>query len=242
MSNPKPEQDPSMEEILSSIRRIISDEGEEGGEAPPAADASQPDAAAAADIDVEPEPEPEPEDAAPTDGGDVLELTEMVNEDGSVTSLADEGGVEDAPDDVSDDAPDDVSDDAIEDPEAEAPEAAGELSVAFEDEDEDLPAPEAVEPDAAPTPETDTPAAPGLVSAATDAAATGAFAALSQTIAAKTAEGSLSLDSSGRTLEDLVKEMLRPMLKEWLDDNLPALTERLVQREIQRMAGRAEDD
>ena len=37
-----------------------------------------------------------------------------------------------------------------------------------------------------------------------------------------------------RTLEDLVKDMLRPMLKSWLDDNLPALVERLVRAEIER--------
>lgn len=39
-----------------------------------------------------------------------------------------------------------------------------------------------------------------------------------------------------RTLEDLVRDMLRPMLKAWLDDNLPALVERLVRQEIERVA------
>ncbi len=38
-----------------------------------------------------------------------------------------------------------------------------------------------------------------------------------------------------QTVEDLMKEMLRPMLKAWLDDNLPALVERLVQAEIERV-------
>ncbi len=37
------------------------------------------------------------------------------------------------------------------------------------------------------------------------------------------------------TLQDLVREMLRPMLKAWLDDNLPGIVERLVQAEIDRM-------
>ena len=36
--------------------------------------------------------------------------------------------------------------------------------------------------------------------------------------------------------EDLVKEMLRPMLKAWLDDNLPTLVERLVRAEIERVS------
>jgi cell pole-organizing protein PopZ len=44
------------------------------------------------------------------------------------------------------------------------------------------------------------------------------------------------LSNNARTLEDLVKEMLRPMLKGWLDDNLPALVERIVKAEIERVA------
>ena len=45
----------------------------------------------------------------------------------------------------------------------------------------------------------------------------------------------LEFDIKNRTLEDHVLEMLRPMLKDWLDSNLPPLVERLVQREIDRM-------
>ncbi len=54
----------------------------------------------------------------------------------------------------------------------------------------------------------------------------GAFSALAHTILAQNA----------RTLEDLVSEMLQPMLKGWLDDNLPALVERLVKEEIDRVS------
>ena len=43
---------------------------------------------------------------------------------------------------------------------------------------------------------------------------------------------------SGKTIEDLVKEMLRPMLKEWLDRNLPPMVERFVEREIVRLTRR----
>jgi cell pole-organizing protein PopZ len=46
------------------------------------------------------------------------------------------------------------------------------------------------------------------------------------------------LVENGRTLEDLVREMLRPMLKSWLDDNLPTLVERLVLVEIEQITGR----
>jgi cell pole-organizing protein PopZ len=44
--------------------------------------------------------------------------------------------------------------------------------------------------------------------------------------------------AGGKTLEDLVKEMLRPMLKEWLDRNLPPMVERFVEREIVRLTRR----
>jgi cell pole-organizing protein PopZ len=44
------------------------------------------------------------------------------------------------------------------------------------------------------------------------------------------------LTSNARTLEDLVREMLRPLLKNWLDDNLPTIVERLVRAEIERVA------
>jgi cell pole-organizing protein PopZ len=53
-----------------------------------------------------------------------------------------------------------------------------------------------------------------------------AFSMLSHTI----------LTQNARTLEDLVKDMLKPMLKAWLDDNLPPLVERLVRTEIERVA------
>ncbi len=44
---------------------------------------------------------------------------------------------------------------------------------------------------------------------------------------------------SGETsLEGLVREMLRPMLAEWLDRNLPGMVEKLVQAEIARIAGK----
>jgi cell pole-organizing protein PopZ len=46
------------------------------------------------------------------------------------------------------------------------------------------------------------------------------------------------LVENARTLEDLVREMLQPMLRSWLDDNLPTLVERLVLVEIERIAGR----
>ena len=43
----------------------------------------------------------------------------------------------------------------------------------------------------------------------------------------------------GKTIEDLVKEMLEPLLRQWLDANLPGIVERLVQEEIERVARRS---
>jgi uncharacterized protein len=65
-----------------------------------------------------------------------------------------------------------------------------------------------------------------LMSSSTSAAVDSAFNALAQTV----------LVHNARTLEDLVREMLRPMLKVWLDDNLPGLVERLVRAEIERVS------
>ena len=65
-----------------------------------------------------------------------------------------------------------------------------------------------------------------LISNQTSAAVDSAFNALAQTV----------LVQNARTLEDLVREMLRPMLKSWLDDNLPGMVERLVRAEIERVS------
>ena len=65
-----------------------------------------------------------------------------------------------------------------------------------------------------------------LVSSETSAAVDSAFNVLAQTVLVKNA----------RTLEDLVRDMLRPMLKTWLDDNLPGMVERLVRAEIERVS------
>jgi cell pole-organizing protein PopZ len=51
--------------------------------------------------------------------------------------------------------------------------------------------------------------------------------------------GALSANLEVRSAEladSMVRDMLRPMVKEWLDDNLPAMVERLVRDEIQRIA------
>jgi cell pole-organizing protein PopZ len=65
-----------------------------------------------------------------------------------------------------------------------------------------------------------------ILSRSTVSAVESAFNSLAHTV----------LSNNARTLEDLVKEMLRPMLKSWLDDNLPGLVERIVKAEIERVS------
>ena len=71
-----------------------------------------------------------------------------------------------------------------------------------------------------------------LISSEVNNAVHSMFKALSQTIVI---DSGRAVDSA-RTLEDLVREMLRPMLKSWLDDKLPTVVERLVSAEIERIA------
>jgi cell pole-organizing protein PopZ len=70
------------------------------------------------------------------------------------------------------------------------------------------------------------PPAQQILSRSTVSAVESAFNSLANTV----------LSNNARTLEDLVKEMLRPMLKSWLDDNLPGLVEKLVKAEIERVS------
>jgi cell pole-organizing protein PopZ len=104
----------------------------------------------------------------------------------------------------------------------------GASDVVFTDPPEQRPEPAArIEPRAPAAPVA--PAAPldqGLISNSTMSAVDSAFNSLAYTV----------LGNNARTLEDLVKEMLRPMLKGWLDDNLPGLVERIVRAEIERVS------
>lgn len=91
----------------------------------------------------------------------------------------------------------------------------------------------ALQSDAQPAPPPPAPVVPPapveasrLLSPTTDAQLATSFGALNTTV---------MLQESG-VIEDSVKEMLRPMLKQWLDDNLPGIVERLVRQEIERVA------
>lgn len=80
--------------------------------------------------------------------------------------------------------------------------------------------------DAPPPVEAELPPSRPLMSSSTMASVESAFNSLANTV----------LSNNARTLEDLVKEMLRPLLKAWIDDNLPNLVERIVRAEIERVS------
>ena len=69
-------------------------------------------------------------------------------------------------------------------------------------------------------------------------AAAGAVAALGQLTRAVAQERTASVTRHGPSIEDVVREELRPMLKAWLDAHLPATVERLVRGEIERVIAR----
>jgi cell pole-organizing protein PopZ len=79
---------------------------------------------------------------------------------------------------------------------------------------------------APPPPSAERPVESSILSDATTAAVSAAFGSLTNTI----------LTQNARTLEDIVKDMLRPMLKQWLDENLPTIVERMVRLEIERVS------
>ena len=77
-----------------------------------------------------------------------------------------------------------------------------------------------------PAPKPSAAGAADILSHSTAASVESAFNSLAATV----------LSNNSRTLEDIVREMMRPMLKSWLDDNLPNLVERIVKTEIERVA------
>lgn len=214
MSQAAKAQEPSMEEILASIRRIIADD-DVSKSAANVAPAVAPQPVAAAPRPVAPRPaavappppppepapvfqaapvfEPEPELPEPEPvmaEADILDLTdEMRTPAASFRTI-------DAQPDIVFSEPEASRDDAMSD-HLEA--ARLQLAASMNE---------------------------SLLSSTASMAVDSAFNTLAQTVLVKNA----------RTLEDLVKEMLRPMLKGWLDDNLPGLVERLVRAEIERVS------
>jgi len=209
-----------MEEILASIRRIISDEGKPG-DVPPEA-ASQPPAAKAAPEEAPPvAPAPAPVAAVELvmeePAEDVLVLTELVEEMPSPPEQETPAAIQADPMPMAATAPPPDLPEPPPAPTREVPPTAKRAATDREAEDVLNP----IE----------------LVSETTASASVTALTELTRSIL-RSRELSLG---GGRTLEDLVREALVPMLKEWLDENLASVVERLVRQEIERVVRRAED-
>jgi uncharacterized protein len=217
MTQPAKSQEPSMEEILASIRRIIADDDANKTVQRPAPPPEPPKAVAP--------PPPPPRPAPPVQRAPPPSLEEpppaMAFEPAEPEPVA-------SADDQSSDILDLTESMATPPPPNPGPQFRtidGNFDISYEDEKPGPPRP-APEPYRAFDSEERSEQRNQLLSNATSAAVDSAFNTLAQTV----------LVQNARTLEDLVREMLRPMLKAWLDDNLPGMVERLVRAEIERVS------
>jgi cell pole-organizing protein PopZ len=177
--------DPSMDDILASIRKIISDDEARAQVGEPA---TPPQTA-----DAEPPPAP-----TPAKRDDVLLLTDLIEE---------------------------------------PPHKASETQTT------PIPLPNLDTVSVPDMPQPNNEPSEPLVGSSVAGATASAFDRLNQAVQdsvpmPRASEPGPFLGEGGKTIEDMVKEMLRPMLKEWLDRNLPPIVERFVEREIVRLTRR----
>jgi cell pole-organizing protein PopZ len=231
MTQPAKVQEPSMEEILASIRRIIADDEAKPAEKsadlakPAASGALAPARAAMAEAPARmaraAPSMPEPPAKATNSQDDIDAMLAGLDAatsdaepppDGEVFELTDEMALPDPP--AAPFRKIEPEDDL------EFSEAAAQPQPPAQ--------PQHRQPAFEPPPFYESPAAAPqqMLSRSTVSAVESAFNTLANTV----------LSNNARTLEDLVREMLRPMLKSWLDDNLPGLVERIVKAEIERVS------
>lgn len=253
-------EEPSMEEILASIRRIISDEDAQSAdkdETPvteeaedamgDASEMSQDDLDKLFDMDGD-------DDAVEDDGADDMAAAMMADAEEDETPPAEE---EDADEDVlelTEELAVEPGDDLemveglaedLEHPDSDvsfAPDPDPEPAADIEVEIEPAPEPEALfEPEPAPAPEPPvinaTPIPDELPSVEPEGPLTSA-ATGNAVHAALDNFSDMLISTQAQTIEEMVREMLRPMLKAWLDQNLPPMVEQMVKKEIQRVIRR----
>ncbi|MBW8303878.1 MAG: DUF2497 domain-containing protein [Brevundimonas sp.] len=211
-------QEPTMEEILASIRRIISEDDAPAETAEAAA--AQPDAESAPVPQASPV-EAEAEAVSPALMDETPSMEEPAASEEDVLELTD----------------------TYEEPAAES---IGDLDVSPAGEDVE-PFPVEAVSDSVFAPEPEHPAdttshgAPTgydtLVGDSAAASAASAFAGLASSL--KKPEPMETSTPAGPTLDELARALLRPMLKEWLDANLPAIVEAEVRKEVERIARNA---
>jgi cell pole-organizing protein PopZ len=262
MTQPAKVQEPSMEEILASIRRIIADDETKpaAAEKPaspapaPAAPAPAKPAAAAAPAvkppvmkDIPPSaipaaqaaaakaPPPSPP-AKPAPPAAAPAPAPVSNSQDDIDALLNGLDASTTPEEIRPPLPDGDVFELTDDMAVALPEPAAQPSFHKIEPEDDLEFTESAasravhrQPVYEPPPfESAAPPMPAqqILSRSTVSAVESAFNTLANTV----------LSNNARTLEDLVKEMLRPMLKSWLDDNLPGLVERIVKAEIERVS------
>jgi cell pole-organizing protein PopZ len=250
MTQPAKVQEPSMEEILASIRRIIADDEAkppiaEKTASPPAKPAAAAPAVKPVMNDIPPsniaaakvaaakaatstaappapppaKPAPPPAPAATNSQDDIdamLAGLDEVTSEAEIRPSQPEAEVFELTDEMALPDPPQPSFQKVEPQDDLEFTEVGTAKAAYR--------PPAFEP-----PPFESPASPPpqqILSRSTVSAVESAFNSLANTV----------LSNNARTLEDLVKEMLRPMLKSWLDDNLPGLVERIVKAEIERVS------
>lgn len=247
MNSPAPKE-PSMDEILSSIRQIIADDD---AAVPPRRPGASPNPFAAGQVPAgmpAPRSAPVPMPTFPSlsevspeaDDGEPLALSpdQILGDDSGqdepvsfdfpdVEQAAPEPQLGDFGASASLVDPDDIGFEP-DMPEALAPPPAPMRQPMAYSESRAVPRPSASVAHAAPMPDPhlSRDLAEQLIEPATNSAVRQTFSKLN----------GIGLGNHGVTLEAMMKDMLRPMLKEWLDENLPALVERMVEKEIARIS------
>jgi cell pole-organizing protein PopZ len=228
MGGPVSSTEPSMEEILASIRRILKDE--QSGH-PATADEAPEDEEEILVLDssmaVRPAADPAP--IAPS-----YQDTILANAESAIDAAGPESSVHLSSDLSGSDFP------VLENPTLDLPATGGDGTI------DDAPqsviltdtgiAGSAKEMFMAENEQENVQPPHGLVGEAASDAAASSIGSLIRSISS---ERSIAIGRPGLTLEDLVREELRPLLKSWLDSNLPALVERIVRAEIQRVIERS---
>ena len=210
----EPEQ--SMEDILASIRKIISDDDDDVLELSDPLPDDEPESVAASSTVAD---EPEQHDYV-AEAGDLLVVEDM-DEDKEAASEAPSAAA-----DAEVTAEDDhnhfglVFENAPEEPQEEI--------------GEDVEKPEVA---AAPEASADAPQI-GLLSPEAAALTAGALASFRS---GDSISGAMDIGANGNTVEALVADLLKPMLKQWLDIHLPSMVENLVCEEIQRIQRQDKD-
>jgi cell pole-organizing protein PopZ len=217
------EEEQSMDEILGSIREILSDEDQEN-QSEAVASANNTEEEQVDESDATQSSEPEESSSEDAELADPESTSDTAVQDVEATSdsesdMADQieaNEAEDATDNESSDGGSESEDNS----DTEEPNEFLELT-------KDMIAP--------PPPDFD--AGSPIVSGATQTASADPLQELAKALLNRR---DIAIGNRDMTLEGLIREILRPLLKEWLDDNLPYLIERLVKKEIDHMVNKAE--